>query len=100
LAYGQEVSFSFIVKDTWTESPVQRGAGDSTAFLALRHTDKQGKTFTSTKVRANPERDATGATIFKVNWEVDPNALKGAGQLVLFATGMVLQVTLLSNCRC
>lgn len=87
LSYGQEIAFSFAVKDSWTDSFVNRGAGDSTVFLALKHKDAAGNVFTSSKVRAQPERNAAGQTTFNVKWEVDPNAFKGAAQLVLYATG-------------
>jgi len=86
LEYGSEINLSFKVQDSFSETFLQRGTVDSTVFLALRHTDKDGKSFTSTKVRANSDRDETGQPVlFTVDWQVDPNAAKEAGQLVLYA---------------
>jgi len=85
LNYGDEISMSFKVQDSISETFVQRGSQDSTVFLALKHTGKDGKSYASTKVRGVPDRDETGQPIlFNINWAVDANAAKEPGQLVLY----------------
>eukprot|EP01127_Copromyxa_protea_P000184 TRINITY_DN10177_c0_g1_i1.p1 TRINITY_DN10177_c0_g1~~TRINITY_DN10177_c0_g1_i1.p1 ORF type:complete len:932 (-),score=283.99 TRINITY_DN10177_c0_g1_i1:114-2909(-) len=86
LNYGQPIAFSFVAKDSYTDSAVQRGGVNSAIFLALRHI-VDGKAITSSKITPVPERDAaTGSIKYVVQWGVDPNVPKGNGQLVLFGT--------------
>mmetsp|Transcript_8028 Transcript_8028/g.33789 ORF Transcript_8028/g.33789 Transcript_8028/m.33789 type:complete len:978 (-) Transcript_8028:44-2977(-) len=80
--YGNIISFQFEVKDLVSGEYVSAGERGN-VYMALTHTSAElgGRTFTSVKVPAE-EGDASS---FTINWEINPNAVKGESTLVLIA---------------
>jgi len=90
LSYGNEVKFSFKVKDEVSGKYIWAGQSEGTVSLALRHReDGRATPFTSAKSAAELVFDdnTQEPTAFQVNWAVNPNAVKGKGQLELIAEG-------------
>lgn len=80
--YGNVISFQFEVKDHVSGEYVSAGERGN-AYMVLTHTDAElgGRTFTSVKV---PAEEGDGSS-FVINWEINPNAVKGASTLQLVA---------------
>lgn len=89
LDYGNEIKFSFKVKDLVSGKNVYASAEGSQVFLALRHKDEGRATpFTSSKQRVEVVLDEQrNPTFFQVTWTVNPNAVQGAGSLELYSEG-------------
>lgn len=80
--YGNVISFQFEVKDSVSGEYVSAGERGN-AYMVLTHTDSElgGRTFTSVKV---PAEEGDGSS-FVINWEINPNAVKGASTMQLVA---------------
>lgn len=93
LVYGNEVKFSFKVKDAITKKNVfALGEDGNTVSLVLRHVNPEtGATFTSSAQRAvqvNKEEDADSPPDhFEITWSVNPNAVNGKGFIQLVTQG-------------
>jgi len=88
LVYGDEVSFSFQVKDHLTKQHVW-ASGPSTVALVLRHVASDGRSLTSNVQPATqvPGTDDGQPDHFEVTWSVNPNAVKGKGTIELVVQG-------------
>eukprot|EP01099_Mayorella_cantabrigiensis_P008624 TRINITY_DN811_c0_g1_i5.p1 TRINITY_DN811_c0_g1~~TRINITY_DN811_c0_g1_i5.p1 ORF type:complete len:991 (-),score=287.09 TRINITY_DN811_c0_g1_i5:236-3151(-) len=79
LYYGNEVSLSFKVQDKISKQFVKKGNSDANVYLSLKHQDSDKKrTFTNAEVAAQQEGE-----VFTLNWSVSPNAIRGAGVIVI-----------------
>jgi len=80
--YGNEISFQFKLKDTISERTVtasEKAFGN--VFLTLQHpTTDDSRPFVSVKEAAVMEGD-----YFVINWVINPNAVRGVGELVVAA---------------
>lgn len=87
LVYGNEVKFTFKVKDAITQKYVF-AAGDNTVALVLRHETQGRAPFTSNVQPAVQIFDKTkNPDHFEITWSVNPNAVKGRGFIQLVAQG-------------
>eukprot|EP01125_Pyxidicula_operculata_P022751 TRINITY_DN9550_c0_g1_i1.p1 TRINITY_DN9550_c0_g1~~TRINITY_DN9550_c0_g1_i1.p1 ORF type:complete len:971 (+),score=279.65 TRINITY_DN9550_c0_g1_i1:71-2983(+) len=98
LEYGNQVKFSFKVKDTVSGKYITANSRKAGVYLALRH-NQDKDAFTSTKVNAVQLFDEkTGEpTNFQVSWTVNPNAVKGKGVLELVAQSSDGKEVVLNN---
>ncbi len=80
--YGNEVSFSFKLKDLVSGKVLTRtpGSEENNVFLTLRHKGASGAEFTSASVPATYSGE-----VFTINWKITPNAVRGKGVLALSA---------------
>jgi len=86
LDYGNDVMFSFQVFDSVSgQSIFNDDSKQATVYLVLKHQFDNSISFTSTKQPAQQISDAGKPSHFSVNWEVNPNAVKGKGTLTLVA---------------
>lgn len=87
LNYGQNVLFSFQVVDQLSGQTLV-GSGENTVYLALKSEDKSG-TYISARVPAVAARgaDEDDDTKFRIDWVVNPNAVRGKASLELIAVG-------------
>jgi hypothetical protein len=86
--YGNEVAFVFTVKDAISNQVISlgnnRGAESGPhIYLTLQHRDPL-RDFTSATVMATKDTDSNE---FSIIWKISPNAVRGAGVLVLTARG-------------
>lgn len=79
--YGNDVTYRLRVSDSLTGSSVSVGSQGG-VFLNVYHSSENDKSFLSTKLPAEQEGD-----VLVINWKVNPNAVSGAGRLVLVAEG-------------
>jgi len=77
--YGNEIGFRFGVVDTISNNRVSQGEFGK-VYMSLNHEDERHRTFTSTKIAA----DQIGEELV-VRWQINPNAVKGDGVLILSA---------------
>jgi len=88
LDYGNEVMFSFNVVDSVSQQTIFNGDNkQATVYIVLKHKEDSGLSFTSTKQAAKQIAEAGKPSHFSVDWEVNPNAVKGKGSLSLVAQG-------------
>eukprot|EP01121_Diplochlamys_sp_Union-15-3_P008482 TRINITY_DN224_c0_g1_i2.p1 TRINITY_DN224_c0_g1~~TRINITY_DN224_c0_g1_i2.p1 ORF type:complete len:972 (-),score=235.77 TRINITY_DN224_c0_g1_i2:60-2975(-) len=85
LHYGNEVSFSFQVKDSISQKLIWNGESES-VFLSLKH-ETNNKQITSSRYVVQQDSSANGPKEFKVFWEVNPNTEQGKGSLEIVAVG-------------
>jgi len=87
LDYGDSVLFSFQVVDKVSGQTVT-GSGENTVYLALKSEDKSGP-YISARVAAVSAKghDEQDESKFRVEWVVNPNAVKGKATLELLALG-------------
>jgi len=87
LNYGDNVLFSFQVVDL-VSGEIVAAAGENTVYLALRSEDKSGS-YISARVAAVAAKgeDEDAESKFRVDWIVNPNAVKGKATLELLALG-------------
>ena len=79
LFYGNEVALSFKVQDKISKQFVKKGNSDANVYLFLKHQDSEKKrSFTNAEVAADQEGE-----VFTLNWSVSPNAIRGAGVIVI-----------------
>lgn len=80
-SYGNVISFKFKVKDTASGVFVRAGKqAAANLFLVLRHDSGSGREFVSTREPARASGD-----YFVFEWNVSPNAVRGAGVLSIEA---------------
>jgi len=83
LVYGDEVKFSFKVRDALTKKSIWAG-GPSGVALVLRHVTSDNRTFTSQVQPAQQSKGKDGMPeFFEVTWSVNPNAVKGKATIEL-----------------
>jgi hypothetical protein len=89
LDYGNEVIFSFQVFDSVSGQNIFNGADSkqATVYIVLKHKLDNGLSYTSTKQPAQQIAENNKPSHFSVQWEVNPNAVKGSGSLSLVAQG-------------
>jgi hypothetical protein len=86
LDYGNDVMFSFQVFDSVSgQSIFNDESKQATVYLILKHQIENGISFTSTKQPAQQISESGKPSHFSVQWEVNPNAIKGKGTLSLVA---------------
>jgi hypothetical protein len=86
LDYGNDVMFSFQVFDSVSaQSIFNDDSKQATVYLILKHQFDNGVSFTSTKQTAQQISESGKPSHFSVQWEVNPNAVKGKGTLSLIA---------------
>jgi len=79
LFYGNEVALSFKVQDKISKQFVKKGNSEANVYLSLKHQDGDKKrTFTNAEVAADQQGE-----VFTLNWSVSPNAIRGAGMIVI-----------------
>jgi len=86
LVYGDEIKFSFKVKDSLTKKAVW-AQGQNGVSLVLRHVTSSGQNFTSTVQPAAQSKGTGSGGEFEVTWSVNPNAVKGKGTIELVVHG-------------
>jgi len=87
LNYGDNVLFSFQVVDLISGETLV-GTGENTVYFALRSEDRSGS-YISARVPAGAAKgeEEEAGDKFRVDWIVNPNAVKGKATLELLALG-------------
>jgi hypothetical protein len=92
LKYGNNINFSFKVKDTVSGKFLNPGSETSTVYLLLSHSEGKDKVLVSNRSPAKFEEQR-----FVIDWVVNPNAIKGKGSLELVAMSANKDIPLKDN---